>query len=54
MIEWITTNWDVLLGLVAALIGLATIIVKLTPSTKDDVVVDKVKGVFESATGRKV
>lgn len=54
MIEWITTNWDLLLGLCAAIIGLAAIITKLTPSTKDDAVVGKVKGAFESATGKKV
>ena len=54
MIEWATTNWDLVLSAVGALIALAAIIVKFTPSTKDDEVVDKVKGVFESATGKRV
>ena len=54
MIELVTTNWDLILGAIGALIAFAAIAVKFTPSTKDDAVVDKVKGVFEGATGKKV
>lgn len=54
MIEWVTTNWNLVLSAIAGVIGLAAIIVKFTSTTKDDEVVDKVAKVFESATGKKV
>jgi hypothetical protein len=36
MIEWIIANWDDVAKSIAAVIGFASIIVKLTPTLKDD------------------
>jgi hypothetical protein len=36
MIEWIIANWDQVAQGIAAIIGVASIIVKLTPTLKDD------------------
>lgn len=40
--EWITTNWTDILAVFGAVVGLATAIVKLTPTQKDDNVLAKV------------
>ena len=36
MIEWIVANWASIAETIAAIIGLASIIVKLTPTLSDD------------------
>jgi hypothetical protein len=36
MIEWIIANWASIAETIAAIIGLASIIVKLTPTLSDD------------------
>ena len=36
MIEWITLYWDNLLQIYLAIVGIASIVVKLTPTLKDD------------------
>jgi len=36
MIEWIIANWGEVAQGIAAIIGVASIIVKLTPTLKDD------------------
>ena len=36
MIEWIIANWDEVAKTIAAVIGCASIIVKITPTLKDD------------------
>jgi hypothetical protein len=36
MIEWIIANWGDVAKSIAAIIGFASIIVKLTPTLKDD------------------
>lgn len=36
IIKWFTENWDSLSMAIAAIVGAASIIVKLTPTLKDD------------------
>ena len=43
IVAWVTTNWDDILKAYLAIIGLASIIVKFTPTLKDD---DVLKGVI--------
>jgi hypothetical protein len=43
VIPWIQANWDTILQVYLQIIGLASIIVKLTPTLKDD---DVLKGVI--------
>ena len=40
--EWIQTNWKDILAVLGAVVALATAIVKLTPTQKDDNVLAKV------------
>jgi len=42
IINWIVTNWAYILSGFCGLIIVASVIVKLTPSTKDDGVVEKI------------
>lgn len=42
VISWIKENWDNVLAVYGAVVVVATTIVRWTPSTKDDGVVDKV------------
>jgi hypothetical protein len=42
MIEWIMTNWFVLGQMGLAIIGLASVIVKLTPTLADDHILKEV------------
>lgn len=51
MIDWITTNWDALLALLAAIHVLALAIVNLTPTPKDDEFVAKVYSFVEKIAG---
>lgn len=53
MIEWITSNWEAIVLAVGALLGAAVAISKLTPTTKDDVVVEKAQQVFNSLSNKK-
>jgi len=43
IIGWITSNWDNIISLYLQIVGAASIIVKLTPTLKDD---DVLKGVI--------
>lgn len=36
IINWFTTNWTVILNVIAYIIAAASLIVKLTPTPKDD------------------
>lgn len=47
MIEWITANGKDLLAAYGALVVLATFIVKVTPTTKDNAILDKILGVLD-------
>jgi len=42
MIEWIQTNWLELFAAVTGVVTVASIIVKLTPTPKDDAILAKV------------
>ena len=42
MIKWITEHGNEVLQLIGAMVALATLIVKLTPTQKDDTVLAKV------------
>lgn len=50
MIEHITANWELYVGALGALIGLAVAIAKLTPNKKDDEIIGKVKTTFDNFT----
>jgi hypothetical protein len=38
MIDWIVTHWATVIEVYLAIVGLASVIVKLTPTLKDDTV----------------
>jgi len=38
IITWVTTNWEHLALIVTSMVTVASLIVKLTPTTKDDTV----------------
>lgn len=42
MLEYITTNGETILAWIGGIVSCASIIVKLTPTTKDDTVLEKV------------
>lgn len=42
MMEWITQNWKDILAIIGGVVTVASIIVKLTPTPKDDTVLAKV------------
>jgi len=41
-VAWFTTNWDEIIKIILQVIGLASVIVKLTPTLKDDDVLKNV------------
>lgn len=42
MFEWLQQNGKAVLEIIGAVVTLATLIVKLTPSTKDDTILDRI------------
>lgn len=42
MVNWIVEHWQDVLSIVAGVIGIATTIVKLTPTQKDDAILAKI------------
>jgi len=40
--EWITNNWETVLLIITSIISLASVIVKVTPTPKDDAILAKV------------
>lgn len=40
--EWITQNWKDILAVIGGVVTVASIIVKLTPTPKDDTVLSKI------------
>ena len=42
MVNWIVEHWQDVLSIIAGVIGISTIIVKLTPTQKDDAVLAKI------------
>lgn len=47
MIDWITNHWDEVLALYGGLVAVCTIIVKWTPSTKDDEFLGKIVKILD-------
>lgn len=47
LINWVTANWDSVLGIVTAIVTVASLVVKLTPTPKDDAVLAKILAVFK-------
>jgi hypothetical protein len=47
IINWITTNWAYIVAGLAGLVLVSSIIVKLTPTTKDDSFMRKVVNFFD-------
>lgn len=45
--EWLQANYVNILAVVGAVVGLASVIVKLTPTQKDDAVLAKIISVLE-------
>lgn len=43
IIVWIKTNWDSVLAIIGGTVSVASIIVKLTPTPKDDTILAKIK-----------
>ena len=46
VLEWVTTNYTVVLEVAGACVGVASLITGLTKSPKDDKVVAKIRGVL--------
>lgn len=42
IINYVKDNWVVVVELYLAIVGLASVIVKITPSTKDDAILQKI------------
>jgi hypothetical protein len=53
MIEWITSHWDEVLAVYGGLVAVCTIIVKWTPSTKDDELLGKIVNVLDKFSTSK-
>ena len=46
MVEYIKTNWQDILAIIGGVVTIASVIVKLTPTQKDDTILDKVISVL--------
>lgn len=46
--SWILQHWTDLLAIYGALVALSTAVVKLTPSTKDNEILDKIIKFFDN------
>ena len=53
MIEWITSHWDEVLAVYGGLVAVCTIVVKWTPSTKDDELLGKIVNVLDKFSTSK-
>lgn len=42
VVNWVKDNWVTIASLIASIIGVASIIVKLTPTQKDDTILAKI------------
>lgn len=51
IINYVTTNWDGILAVVAGVHVLAVAIVNLTPTPKDDEIISKVYSIIEKLAG---
>ena len=48
LINWCTQHWQDVLAIIGGVVSVATIIVKLTPTQKDDVVLGKIIAVLSA------
>lgn len=46
MLEYIKTNWKDILAIIGGVVSVASVVVKLTPTQKDDTVLDKIISVL--------
>lgn len=46
VIEYVINNWNQVIELILAIIGVASIIAKITPTPEDDKIIDKILGVI--------
>lgn len=46
MVEYIKTNWKDILAIIGGVVSVASVVVKLTPTQKDDTVLDKIISVL--------
>lgn len=46
MLEYIKTNWQDILAIIGGVVSVASVVVKLTPTQKDDTVLDKIISVL--------
>ena len=53
MIEWITSHWDEVLAVYGGLVAVCTIVVKWTPTTKDDELMGKIVNVLDKFSTSK-
>lgn len=47
MISWIAEHWTDILAIYGGIVAVCTVIVKLTPSTKDNEILDKIIKFFD-------
>ena len=47
MLEFVVQNWEGIMAVTASVLSLAAVVVKLTPSKKDDEVLAKISLIFE-------
>lgn len=48
MLDWIIEHWDDLLAIYGGIVAICTVVVKLTPSVKDDEIFGKVIKVLDT------
>lgn len=47
MISFVTQNWQEIIAAVGGIVLAARVIVKLTPTPKDDTILEKIVGIFK-------
>lgn len=47
IIEWMSANWTDILAIIGGIVSVATVVVKLTPTQKDDAVLAKIVAVLD-------
>ena len=50
LINWCTQHWQDVLAIIGGVVSVATIIVKLTPTQKDDAVLGKIIAVLSASS----
>lgn len=47
ILSWIQSHWDDLLAIYGGIVAVATVVVKLTPTQKDDAILAKIVKIFD-------